>query len=206
MKKIALFLFLIVTNFSIGQIVTIKHLAYEINFDVQLKEPLYTHYILTVAHAKQCVGSKIKRTMFHSDSLLCATCQSSDKYYKGVSKIYDRGHLAPDDDFRWSKDSERNAMLFSNQSFQIFQFNRGVWKSLETYVRNVAKNYDVDVTTGVIFGTKKANGLLIPDFYWKIIKYNDQTEAWKIPNEIPKSKNYNDYKINSDELLKYLTK
>jgi DNA/RNA endonuclease G (NUC1) len=205
MKKLLLFLLVAVSQFSIGQVVVLKHTAYEIHFDTKLKQPLYTHYVLTKEHAKQCIGSKFERTAFHQDSLLCSTCQASNKNYDGYSKIYDRGHLAPDDDFRWSKRTEREAMIYDNQSFQVFQFNRGTWKSLEVYVRSIAKQYDVDITTGAIYGTTLINGLLVPDYYWKIIKYNGKVEAWKIPNVKPKEgDSFQNYKTDANELIKLI--
>ena len=208
MKKILfiLFLTLSVIGGCLAQVVTIKHTAYEIHFDTKLKQPLYTHYILTVEHAKECIGSKFPRTTFHSDSLLCSTCQASNKNYSGVSKIYDRGHLSPDDDFRWSKKTERESMIYDNQSFQVYQFNRGPWKGSEDYVREIAKLYNVDVTSGVIYGTKVINGLLVPDYYWKIIKYNGKVEAWKMPNTSYKDGDtFKNYMVDPNELLKLMT-
>ena len=203
MKKVIFILFCVfsIIGGCLAQVITIKHTAYEIHFDTKLKQPIWTHYILTVQHAKECIGSKIPRTTFHQDSLLCKTCQASNNNYNGYSKIFDRGHLSPDDDFRWSKRTERESMIYDNQSFQIFQFNRGTWKSLETYVRDIAKTYDVEVFTGVIYGTESINEVLIPTYYWKIIKYNGKVQEWKIPNIKPKSNdNFDNYKT-SEKLI-----
>ena len=199
MKKLLLLLFFITATQA--QVIVLKHTAYEIHFDTKLKQPIFTHYILTVQHAKECKGSKIPRTTFHSDSLICGTCQISNKAYAKVSKIYDRGHLAPDDDFRWSKRTEREAMIYDNESFQVFQFNRGTWKSLEEYVRLLAVKYDVEVFTGVIYGSQIINSFAVPNYYWKLIKYNGITEAYKIPNIIPTSKNFSNFKVDNTELL-----
>jgi endonuclease G len=196
MKKIFVLTLLVFTNLVFSQIITIKHTAYEIKFDLKLKQPISTHYVLTKQNALKCLSSNVSRSNFHSDSLICVSCQSSRKTYAGVSDIYDKGHLAPDDDFRWSVKTEREAMLFDNQSFQVYQFNRGIWKSLENYVRKIAEKYDVDVTTGVIYGTKVINGFLVPDYYWKTIKYNGVIESWKIPNKIPKKNDsFNNYGV-----------
>ena len=206
MKKILFILFLILSVIGgcFAQVITIKHTAYEIHFDTTIHEPIYTHYILTKEHANNL--AEAKRTVFHADSLLCKSCQAENKDYKGVSKKFDRGHYSPCDDFTWSKKTEIESMLMDNEAPQIFQFNRGTWKELENYVRTVAKEFDTDITTGGIYGTEKAGKLLIPTYYWKIIKYNGKVEAWKIPNEIPKpNDNFQNYKVDPNELLKLLT-
>ena len=200
MKKLLLLLLLSVSTLSIGQVVTIKHTAYEIRFDIQIKEPIYTHYVLT----KQMLSSGNARTLFHCDKAIPCDQQGNESDYKG--SIYDRGHLSPDDDFRANPATEVEAMVYTNCAPQNKYFNRGTWKALEIYTRNLANHFDVEIWTGCIYeGSKEHLGkLLVPTYYWKLIKYNGIYQAYKIPNVTPKSKNFTDYKISSDELLKLI--
>ena len=52
---------------------------------------------------------------------------------------YDRGHLAPFADMDWSAASARESFWFSNMSPQLPEFNRGIWKDLEEWVRDQAR-------------------------------------------------------------------
>lgn len=48
---------------------------------------------------------------------------------------YDRGHLAPSADFRWSLKALSESYLYSNMSPQLPDFNRELWSDLEAKVR-----------------------------------------------------------------------
>ena len=203
MKKLILLLLLAVSTIASAQVVTIKHTAYEIRFDTQIKEPLWTYYVLTKEHANHLATDK--RMAFHSDSLVCLKCQATDYDFKGFNKIYDKGHLSPYKDFTWSKRTEKESMVLTNQAPQVSAFNEVLWRMLENYVRTVATKEDVKVYTGVIYGTRKAGTLLVPDYYWKLIQHSNGTyEGWKIPNQIPTTKDFNVYKIDTNELLKLI--
>jgi len=60
--------------------------------------------------------------------------KSSGGYnYKGFG--YDRGHLAPSADFRWSQKSLSESYFYSNISPQKASFNQGKWAGLENMIR-----------------------------------------------------------------------
>src|SRR5690606_2430798 len=44
---------------------------------------------------------------------------------------YDRGHLAPSADFRWSESALSESYYYSNMSPQLAEFNRNGWAELE---------------------------------------------------------------------------
>lgn len=48
---------------------------------------------------------------------------------------YDRGHLAPSADFRWSLKALSESYFYSNMSPQLPEFNRELWSDLEAKVR-----------------------------------------------------------------------
>lgn len=200
MKKIFLFLLIAVSTITSAQVITIKHTAYEIRFDTQIKEPLYTHYVLN----KTMLNGSFDRTSFTPDPLVKRELQGSAKDYK--NSVYDKGHLAPNDDFRANETTQLESMVYTNCAPQNKYLNRGTWKALEIYTRNLANHFDVEIWTGCIYeGSKEHLGkLLVPTYYWKLIKYNGIYQAYKIPNVTPKSKNFTDYKISSDELLKLI--
>ena len=92
--------------------------------------------------------------------------------YKGSG--YDRGHLKPSADERCDQDEMNETFYMSNMSPQDPSFNRGGWKSLETYVRNVpVENDSCYVITGPILNTSLktigSNEVSVPEFFFKIV-------------------------------------
>jgi len=92
--------------------------------------------------------------------------------YKGSG--YDRGHLAPAGDMKWSSTVMSESFYMSNMSPQKPGFNRGIWKKLEGSVRNWADdNGEIHVVTGPIltgsYSSIGYNGVSIPNYYYKVI-------------------------------------
>lgn len=89
---------------------------------------------------------------------------------------YDRGHLAPSADFRYSKKALSESYFYSNMSPQVAQLNRGRWAELEDVIRQYAirNNRQVYVVSGGVLkpGLKKIekgmNKISIPEYYFKV--------------------------------------
>lgn len=90
---------------------------------------------------------------------------------------FDRGHLAPSADFRWSQIALSESYFYSNMSPQRADFNRGIWADLEANLRAyVSRNKDsrLFVVTGPILepGLPKVdrslNGVSVPKRYFKV--------------------------------------
>lgn len=90
---------------------------------------------------------------------------------------YDRGHLAPSADFRYSKKALSESYLYSNMSPQVAKLNRGRWAELEDLVRQyvIKNNTQVYVVSGGVLkpGLKKIergiNKVSIPEQYFKVV-------------------------------------
>ncbi len=90
---------------------------------------------------------------------------------------YDRGHLAPSADFRYSKKALSESFLYSNMSPQVAKLNRGKWAELEDLIRQYAirNNIQVYVVSGGVLktGLKKIergiNKVSIPEHYYKVV-------------------------------------
>ena len=73
---------------------------------------------------------------------------------------YDKGHLAPAADMKYSTTTMKESFYFSNMSPQKPEFNRGIWKELEEQVRNWAQIYDtVYIVTGPILSDNLPMGM-----------------------------------------------
>ncbi len=87
---------------------------------------------------------------------------------------FDRGHLAPAADMKWSVKAMSESFYLSNMSPQKAAFNRGIWKKLENRVRDIALAEDsILIITGPILqnisGNIGKNKVSVPTKYFKII-------------------------------------
>lgn len=90
---------------------------------------------------------------------------------------YDRGHLAPAGDFKFSRQMMQETFFMSNISPQAPQFNRGIWKELEELVRRWAlRDNGVYVVTGPVLKPGlptigKTTEVSVPEKFYKVILY-----------------------------------
>lgn len=91
---------------------------------------------------------------------------------------YDRGHLAPSADFRWSLTALSESYFYSNMSPQLPEFNRELWSDLEAKVRGyIFRNPDsrLFVVTGPIMDAnpprveRSPKKVAIPKAFFKVM-------------------------------------
>ncbi len=100
-----------------------------------------------------------------------------DSTFKYDAFGYDRGHLAPSADFRYSKKALSESYLYSNMSPQLAVLNRGRWAEMEDIIRQYVtrNNTPVYVVSGPVLkpGLPKiergTNKVSIPDYYFKVV-------------------------------------
>ncbi len=97
---------------------------------------------------------------------------------------YDRGHLCPAGDRRFSEYAYNETFYTSNISPQKKDFNAGVWNRLEQQVRQWCKRYgDLYIITGGVLedGLEEIGeeDVDVPNFFYKIVfrKKQDKIEA-----------------------------
>ena len=141
------------------------HLAY----NEQFEQAAWVAYVLT---RDEIESGTIERTdNFRSDtSIVTGSATLAD--YRGSG--FDRGHLAPAGDMKWDQLAMSQSFLMSNMSPQLPAFNRGIWRKLETEVRNWALEKDsLYVITGPLFSPSDSligkNGVGVPGYYFKVL-------------------------------------
>lgn len=119
-----------------------------------------------------------------ADYFLTAVKPDSSLVYDGFG--YDRGHLAPSADFRWSQKALSESYLYSNMSPQVADFNRGAWGDLEDAIRGYLyrnPNTQLYVLSGPVLKAglpvieRGVNKVSIPETYWKVIYDPAKNEA-----------------------------
>ena len=150
----------------------VRHDGYVLRYDADLKNAVWVAYPLL---AYEITGDADRdNERFTPDRAVDGgTALPSDYTRSG----YDRGHLAPAGDFKFSQSLTRQSFLMSNISPQAPPFNRGVWKELEEQVRKWAlRDGGLYVVTGPIprdglptIG--KTNDVAVPDQFYKVLLY-----------------------------------
>ena len=115
-----------------GQIV--HHTNYTLQYNEEHEQASWVAYRLT---GQQIQNPSTKRKdNFRSDPKV-KTGSASLSDYKGSG--YDRGHLAPAADFKWSATAMSESFYMSNMSPQVPSFNRGIWKNMKSRNSNHQK-------------------------------------------------------------------
>jgi len=149
--------------------------------------------------------NEFKRPYFYRDEKV--STQSADwRNYKKSG--YDRGHLCPAGDRRFSKFAYDQTFLTSNVSPQNRGFNAGIWNRLEQKVRRWANELDgVYVVTGGVLeqGLKTigSENVSVPNMFYKVVVdlSNDEPQAvaFLIPNK-DTSDSYFNYVVSIDTI------
>lgn len=152
----------------------IEHTGYTVSYNRKRRNPNWVAYELT---AEEVDGKEPRNGDFIPDPDLKGA-QATDEDYKNCG--WDRGHLAPAADMKWSKEAMEESFYLSNISPQNNNLNRGVWKSIEELTRDAAvKHKNVLVVTGPVFKKEKGlgkigkNKVLIPNGFYKVLLIND---------------------------------
>jgi len=165
----------------------VKHSAFVLCYSEPHEQAKWVAYRLT---AEMCNNNGEERSNdFREDVSVKTKSAHPDDYKKSG---YDRGHLCPAGDMGWSEIAMSESFLMSNMSPQEPKFNRGIWKKLESEVREWAKNNEevYVVTAGVLSDSLKtigSNKVAVPLYYYKVIldikKPEYKAIAFVVPNE-----------------------
>ena len=157
----------------------IKHTGYTLSYNEENELPSYVAYELT---KDEVLGPVERNDSFREDPYV-RTGSATLEDYRGSG--YDRGHMAPAADFKWSEKAMEDTFYMSNMAPQDPSFNRGIWADLEAVVRNMA--YDegtIYVVTGPVltdgpYKTIGENKVSVPkNFYKVVLKYDgDNSKA-----------------------------
>ncbi|MCM1483525.1 MAG: DNA/RNA non-specific endonuclease [Muribaculaceae bacterium] len=142
--------------------------AMDISFNPRYKVPNYVAWILTRDKANGQVGRENK---FYTD-VNVSGCPSPDDYkYSG----YDRGHMAPAGDMKWSNESMHESFSMANICPQAKTLNTGAWKNLEEKCRTWAiADSAIIIVCGPIFTTPPeayigSSHVAVPSGFFKVV-------------------------------------
>ena len=107
-----------------------------------------------------------KRSKFYADTINMAVTPSD---YTGSG--YDRGHLAPAANYKFSQKATDETFVMTNMCPQTPELNRRNWLALEDYVRDLVAFHDTLVVLTGTYGDagKIKSKVTIPEKTWKIV-------------------------------------
>lgn len=160
---------------AVQQDSVIRHIGYTVLYDQPRRIPRWVAYELT---SDELMGDEERSSTFKRDPLWKGE-QGDHKDYTGSG--YDRGHMAPAADMKWSEEAMHESFYVTNICPQLHNLNAGDWKSLEELVRDLAAKYgNIYVVCGPIVGKAKGgkigqNGVVVPDSFFKalLVKSSD---------------------------------
>lgn len=179
-----------------------KHTAYYTSYSHKAGQPLWVSYEL---NRSRLIKVAKRAGRFKSDPLISPkTVTHNDYTHSG----FDRGHLAPAADMAWSSITMKESFYTSNICPQRPGFNRGIWKTLESLIRDwAADDSHLFIVTGPIFKNEsrqigKTNKIAVPSHFFKAVldtAGTDKCIAFILPNFKSKSP-IESYAVSVDQL------
>jgi DNA/RNA endonuclease G, NUC1 len=148
----------------------VEHMGYTLSYNSSYRVPNWVAYELLSSELYS--GDRKREDEFNPDPLVKGR-QAYDRDYVGSG--FDRGHMAPAGDMKWSSQAMKECFYLSNICPQVHGLNAGAWNDLEKQVRREAKYYGaVWVACGPIFDSSNPdhigeNHVMVPDSFFKAL-------------------------------------
>ncbi len=179
----------------------VRHAAYTLAYAEKFEQARWVAHIIP---QDVTMGTVFRTNDFRPDEKVSTGSATEADYFLKKLKAdsawdydgfgYDRGHLAPSADFRWSKTALSESYYYSNMSPQLADFNRGAWGDLEDAIRGYLytnTNTELYVVTGPVLKDGLAviergiHKVTIPQQYFKVVLdlTNKKAIGFLMPNE-----------------------
>ncbi|MCB0643846.1 MAG: DNA/RNA non-specific endonuclease, partial [Phaeodactylibacter sp.] len=179
----------------------IQHAAFALVYDEEHEQAKWVAHII---HPDIRTGNISRTNDFRKDPLISTGSATEADYFLKFEQAdgsyeydgygYDRGHLAPSADFRWSELALSESYFYSNMSPQAPEFNRGKWAQLEGMIRGYIfqhPNTQLYVVTGPVLKDdlpkveRSVNGVSLPKLFYKVVLDLDHQRAigFLMPNK-----------------------
>ncbi|MCM1449029.1 MAG: DNA/RNA non-specific endonuclease [Clostridiales bacterium] len=146
----------------------VRYTGMTISFNPSMHIPNWVAYELT---ADEADGNEPRAGKFMADPHVDGCASPAD--YRNTG--FDRGHMAPAADMKWSSDAMRESFYMTNIAPQDNKLNRGAWSNLEDKCRQRARR---DSTIIIISGPVLTDpvemhigetGVAVPQRFFKVI-------------------------------------
>ncbi len=144
--------------------------GYTVSYNSETKLPNWVAWHLTADRLEGKANRKGKE--FAEDEEVKAPRATDNDYY---CSRYDRGHMCPAGDNKWSETAMTQSFLFTNICPQAPSLNRGDWNEMENQCRKwVKEGEDLYIVCGPILykGKHKTigrNKVIVPEAFFKVV-------------------------------------
>lgn len=183
-----------------------EYSGFTISFNKDNGTPNYVAWELLDEESK---GAKGRSNNFWTDPDI-EGCPSTSDYTRSG---YDRGHMCPSGDQKWSQEAMNDCFVMANMCPQLHELNNGAWKTLETKERQWAtRDSALIIVAGPIYEKSDKKrigkaGVRVPGAFFKVLlaPYLEEPRgiAFVYPNMTAPG-NMQDYAMSIDELEKIL--
>ncbi len=147
----------------------VQYESFTLMYNLNTLNPQWVAWELEACETEGDVGRRSKFSVDYSLDFL----QADNDDYRNSG--YDRGHMAPAADMKWSETAMRESFYYTNACPQNHNLNAGVWKSLEEKCRALANVYGrVWIACGPIFNAHSQgyigpHNVAVPDAFYKVM-------------------------------------
>ena len=148
----------------------LQRTGYVCCYNAEARLPHWVAWVLTAAHT---TGSYKRNSIkFQEDTDVEAPRATHEDY---VRSGYDRGHLCPSGDNKWSEQAQRESFLMTNICPQTHNLNAGDWNEMEQQCRKWAEEYGIlYIVSGPILYRQKhktigKNKVVVPEAFFKVV-------------------------------------
>lgn len=147
----------------------IRHEGYTVSYNYLWRQPNWVGYELT---RQETLGTEKRNGRFMPDPLAQGGTATNADYTRSG---YDKGHMAPAADMKWSATAMKESFYFSNISPQHPELNRRKWKDLENKAREWSlADSAIIIVCGPIMESRPSrsigrNRVAVPRRFFKVI-------------------------------------
>lgn len=148
----------------------LQRAGYVTSYNAETRLPNYVAWNLT---ADRTDGTAQRKGLkFEEDTDVPAPRADNWDYYNSG---YDRGHMCPAADNKWSQQAMHDSFLYTNCCPQNGNLNRGDWNEMEVTCRTWARRYgSIYIVAGpILLNTKHAtigdHKVVVPEAFFKVV-------------------------------------
>lgn len=150
--------------------IILQRAGYTVSYNKELLLPNWVAWHLTAANTDG--GAQRKGIKFEEDTDVPSPRADTHDY---VQSGYDRGHMCPAGDNKWSLEAMEQSFLMTNICPQDPGLNRGDWNEMEKQCRVWAERYgDIYIVAGPILynqthATIGKHHVVVPEAFFKVV-------------------------------------
>ena len=189
---LALFSVMFFSSLKGQDLKTIETDIFKVVYVEDYQQPLMVWYTV------QCPFGEASRSGLDFYKVEGIITSDNDDY---KNNVWDKGHMAPAASFSCDKETIRKTFSYLNCALQHEGLNRGPWKELERFERDLAKAHfpkQIKVKIEILFQEENylPTGALIPSGFKKIITTPYDTWEFEFPNKDVAGKDWSNFRIN----------